>query len=416
MTSNLPKIPADSPIIMAIRTRPQEFVSSVLAAGVESVPLRGDVPAGYFDSELAPFVMSGISVAVAALTEGRRLSNAEVSAFVTPIVERHAADGIPLPFLFTSLHGGIRRLWEFVSEHVADADTASLAALGVHLADLCGTASTMMTEVYQDSDFAPKSGREQLVQLCKSLVAGDPSVGAFARDAGIALSDHYDVLAILVDTTQNPQSVHDHLTARRRMRYGQQVFYEYGPNLALNTFDGGRGIVLLPSPLTASSDTANLVHVDVELVTALSERLEMPIYASVRQSVELSAIPAAVEEATEIACLARQLRRGAGVYRLDDVLLEYQVARSGRARDLLVERVAPLEQHPALLDALHAHLRHGSDRKSAAAELFVHPNTLTYRLRKIHELTGVDPTDPYGSRVLAAALTAQAISAETPSD
>ncbi|MFT3660435.1 MAG: helix-turn-helix domain-containing protein [Gordonia sp. (in: high G+C Gram-positive bacteria)] len=36
--------------------------------------------------------------------------------------------------------------------------------------------------------------------------------------------------------------------------------------------------------------------------------------------------------------------------------------------------------------------------------MFVHPNTYTYRLRRIGELTGLDPTVPHESRMLAAAL------------
>ncbi|WP_280214844.1 PucR family transcriptional regulator [Nocardia cyriacigeorgica] len=83
----------------------------------------------------------------------------------------------------------------------------------------------------------------------------------------------------------------------------------------------------------------------------------------------------------------------------------YQLTRPGRARDRLAERIAPLSTRPHLLAALDAYLRHGTDRKTAAAEVHVHPNTFSYRMRRIAELTGLDPADPAGTRVLAAALT-----------
>jgi DNA-binding PucR family transcriptional regulator len=67
--------------------------------------------------------------------------------------------------------------------------------------------------------------------------------------------------------------------------------------------------------------------------------------------------------------------------------------------------VIPLLSSPHLIDALEAHLVHGGDRKTASRLIHVHPNTFTYRLRRIAELTGLDPSDPSDSRMLAASLT-----------
>ena len=43
---------------------------------------------------------------------------------------------------------------------------------------------------------------------------------------------------------------------------------------------------------------------------------------------------------------------------------------------------------------LAAYLRHGGAAGDAAAQLAIHRNTLTYRLRRIAELTGRSPLDP----------------------
>lgn len=58
------------------------------------------------------------------------------------------------------------------------------------------------------------------------------------------------------------------------------------------------------------------------------------------------------------------------------------------------------------METLDSHLRYCSDRKAAAAEIHIHPSTFSYRLRRIEKLTGVDPSDPNGSRLLSAALVA----------
>jgi sugar diacid utilization regulator len=40
-------------------------------------------------------------------------------------------------------------------------------------------------------------------------------------------------------------------------------------------------------------------------------------------------------------------------------------------------------------------------RPRAAATLRVHPRTLDYRLRRVHELTGIDPHSVHGIRALS---------------
>ena len=44
--------------------------------------------------------------------------------------------------------------------------------------------------------------------------------------------------------------------------------------------------------------------------------------------------------------------------------------------------------------------------ESCARALFVHPNTVRYRLRRVAELTGRSPTDPRDALVLRFALLA----------
>ena len=46
---------------------------------------------------------------------------------------------------------------------------------------------------------------------------------------------------------------------------------------------------------------------------------------------------------------------------------------------------------PALLDTLTAYLEQGSSLEATARMLFVHPNTVRYRLRRVTELTGYTP-------------------------
>ena len=77
--------------------------------------------------------------------------------------------------------------------------------------------------------------------------------------------------------------------------------------------------------------------------------------------------------------------------------------------------VKPLEEAgSALSDTLDAYLDSGGAIESCARELFVHPNTVRYRLKKIAEITGRDPQDPRDAFVLRVAATIGRLVAANP--
>ncbi|HYJ54831.1 MAG TPA: helix-turn-helix domain-containing protein, partial [Mycobacterium sp.] len=60
---------------------------------------------------------------------------------------------------------------------------------------------------------------------------------------------------------------------------------------------------------------------------------------------------------------------------------------------------------PALMETLDAYLDSGGAIEACARKLFVHPNTVRYRLKRIADFTGRDPTVPRDSYVLRVAST-----------
>jgi DNA-binding PucR family transcriptional regulator len=74
------------------------------------------------------------------------------------------------------------------------------------------------------------------------------------------------------------------------------------------------------------------------------------------------------------------------------------------AREVLGGLLAlPDDDRGQLLETLHAYLDHAGSAEQAATVLHCHPNTVRYRLRRIHELTGRSLSDPHGLAELAAA-------------
>jgi DNA-binding PucR family transcriptional regulator len=63
------------------------------------------------------------------------------------------------------------------------------------------------------------------------------------------------------------------------------------------------------------------------------------------------------------------------------------------------------EAGPTLIETLDAYLDCGGAIEACARKLFVHPNTVRYRLKRISDFTGRDPTQPRDAYVLRVAAT-----------
>ncbi|MFV0430251.1 MAG: PucR family transcriptional regulator [Arachnia sp.] len=89
-----------------------------------------------------------------------------------------------------------------------------------------------------------------------------------------------------------------------------------------------------------------------------------------------------------------------------DLLPERAVAGDGHARRTLsIEIFGALSATPELLDTCVAYLGNGGSLEATARELFVHPNTVRYRLKRIQDATGYTPSDPREAYVLRLAIT-----------
>ena len=90
----------------------------------------------------------------------------------------------------------------------------------------------------------------------------------------------------------------------------------------------------------------------------------------------------------------------------DALLAERALDGDPLARTALHERVAgPLQAAGGeVLETVRAVLNSGGNLEASARAIFVHPNTVRYRLKRAAELTGLSATDPRGSWTLQVAL------------
>jgi len=82
-----------------------------------------------------------------------------------------------------------------------------------------------------------------------------------------------------------------------------------------------------------------------------------------------------------------------GVYRYIQVLAEHNKEIKYRNPDLEILRQKDRENQTELLKTLEVYLMNNCKSKPTAEQLFIHPNTLNYRLKQIFEFTNIDFND-----------------------
>jgi hypothetical protein len=104
--------------------------------------------------------------------------------------------------------------------------------------------------------------------------------------------------------------------------------------------------------------------------------------------------------------VARSWRNAPRPTLADDLLPERAFAGDALARSTLINRIyKPLQAHSAeLLATLWCYLDNGRSLEATARELFVHPNTVRYRLKRISEVIGWDATGAREALILQSAL------------
>jgi hypothetical protein len=393
----------DTPLVQRVIPRVAEIAEELFSASLAAVPGAEALPEGHFTEDVPARIVACSIEVMRAIDEQSEVDADRIRDLVMPIMQRRAEERIPLRVMLTALFGGVRRLWDETTALSEPDDLPDLIAVSHILLEVLMHATIAYGEIHADVEQSVYGDeREARRALCTALLQSAPvqNVQDLAARADTTLADSYTMLSLHVAPADLSNPMADNAVARRRMCIAQQALDTLAGATALHTFDGANGIALLPV-LAGGPDQPMYPAIAQDLARQFS----VPVVAIEFPDIPCAQLSEAAPQIAEFGMLARRLGRPTGTYLLDDLMFEYQLTRPGPARNRLADRIRPLLEHPHLLEALEAHIRHGSDRKAAAAQVHVHPNSLSYRLRRVAELTGFDPGDPHGSRLLAAALT-----------
>jgi DNA-binding PucR family transcriptional regulator len=120
--------------------------------------------------------------------------------------------------------------------------------------------------------------------------------------------------------------------------------------------------------------------------------------AVVGPAVDWAQLPEAVRLAEATAAILGGAEPGP-VFADDHLAVLALRGEPGALAVLSAHRLAPLHglrrtQRESLLATLHSWLRHWGSRADVSAELFVHPQTVSYRLNRLRDLLGDELDDP----------------------
>lgn len=389
----------------------RELSRQMVGHFVENVAPCGTLPTDTVSGDVAAITRMSLEFAIGML-DGRNVP--AKTHRLEKAAAQWAREGVPIDIVHHAVHEGVKMGLDTVAAGVGptcrDADDdveltivdyENLFDAAKLVVDMLDTMSTAISRAYVRELRTAVTEHHTAVHTLTSALLGGYPTSTVARECGIEIADRYSVVALSIPAhpDESNSMLDAKVVARRKLRRVQAELAGRCGDKVLSLLSVDGGTVLLPH---AAMDHASLE----EVVVRLSQAAQVPITAAVVAS-PTDRIPAATDEAHELLDIVHRLRVGEGLYRFDELCLEYQITRPGSGREMLGALLDPLDDHPELMETLRKHIANDLNRRVTARNLHVHTNTVDYRLRRVGQLTGLDPTQAEGLWRLRSALIAR---------
>nr|WP_051827774.1 helix-turn-helix domain-containing protein [Streptomyces bicolor] len=360
--------------------------------------IRSDVDA-YQDESLIPFDSLRRSCTANAdlLLEQLGRAGAQDPSPARETGRIRAEQGVPLADTLHAYRIGFELLW---TDILAEARThpevtdAQLVSQSAEIWALFGRYAEAVAAAYRETTAELTSRRQArrsaLVEALFAGVIADRTLWEAARELGLPDRGPYVVVAAAADAPgEEPLAGTEAALRQAQVHFAWRLL----PDQQI-------GLAALPTATAESTESTCL-----RILRRAGARVGVsPCFHSLRDT----------PRALRFARLALAGLQGAapGVARFDDSPLAMVLAAAPAEAAHLVEVVLqPLLDLPAverarLLDTLEHWYAAAGSATDAARSLFVHPNTVRYRLRRVEELVGRSLSDPRAAADIGAALLA----------
>jgi len=232
-----------------------------------------------------------------------------------------------------------------------------------------------------------------------SILSGEYDDELPSRIAALGWHGHGEV-AVLVGTAPKQLDV-DHVRRAARHMHADVLIGVQGNRLVLVI---GRSDPLGTEPDETIGTSSSLTF--MEIATQLEPHFGQGHLVLGHEVPNLVDASKSAKAALAGFAVARSWRHAPRPVHADDLLPERALAGDPLARATLVHRIyRPLQAHSTeLLTTLWSYLDNGRSLEATARELFVHPNTVRYRLKRVSDVIGWDATGAREALILQAAL------------
>lgn len=305
----------------------------------------------------------------------------ELEEFIASGRQR-AREGIPLEALLKAYRLGATVGWEATLEESNRENTAELeAALQVTggLMRYLDHVSTAVAQSYlHERESMVTNEERQNRELLEALLDGGPSEAKVKRlgaRASIQLAKTYWLSLITVGGAGPPLSETAQLLRRLAQAYAVIAIARHDDILVLWPGGGAEAPLVLKDAVSLLADQYQVTQV------ALAGPSSKPLRPLLSE-----------------AEVIMQLAEGqSGIVRLEDLPLRSLIHQAGgRTTEVVRRLVEPLVAHDVnrgtdLVNTLTTYFTCNGSLPATAQSLYVHRNTVTYRLGRVHQLTGLDP-------------------------
>lgn len=347
-----------------------------LTASYKEVPTYAEMPPEVIANEVVPtsrLIILGFFDAIAAGEE----PDAAAIDVIPRMGRRRLEMGVPLEPVLHVYRVASRVMWDELVAATEPGEESALAELGGRWMDYMDQAASIMASAYlAASHESLRSLDERRRALLDALLsAADPAeVAAVSIRFSTVLAHSY--VPVVLD---GPSAI-----ARI------DLLIDGAPDGTIGGHRLGQVLLLVPAP-----------HVDVaSLLRAAGPGTVLTYGTAAAPGPDLLR---EVGTAETLLSAARGAGLRSGAFGPDDLLIEQLLAANPRVATSLRRRVRDAlagRDHDGLITStLRAFLETGSVPDTAKREV-VHPNTVLYRLKRVRELTGLDPRVPADAAML----------------
>jgi hypothetical protein len=373
-----------------------ELIELIFERMTDEIPDYGRLQSRPWKADVEESVRGLALLYINTVREDRRLSPAEL-AVLRRVGTQRAEQGIGLDALLTALRVAMRVGWEYTVARITRLQSGpeafrALGHMGLQLLTFIDDVSLSVTDSFLRLQEKAMSASDRTRRsFLQDLLRGDLAAGAEAQTralgVGFALRDQYRIMVVTCQPQTGSWSrVRDAAAALSTTLVGTFELETIGEHLS-------HVAVLIPDGRNAENAILDAAKSSLARHGAVAVITHLPAAAG--------DLPSLYRRLKDLLPIALTVYPAGSLVDEDDVGL-YAILSAGplKERERFVESVMggvlrlPPAQRQTLLETLVVLHQNSDSLRATAQALHIHPKTVQYRTRRIHELTGLSWSQP----------------------